>query len=353
MLSAVSSIAQQPTLSKILRTHAVIVLLAVALLTPTAAAQSAASIEKETDPVALFTLGRELYKQGKLQDSYRAYKKSYRIKRGYDVAANLGNVELKLDKHSDAAVHLVFALQNLPPSLENRKKKVATIERLLKKALAHTALYRVIVTPDNATVRVNGTPVDSSPLAEHIGLTPGNHSLTVERKGFHAITQKIAATKGTRETIRIALVALDKTATKPVSIPTKPDTATSKASMPLLIAGFALGGAAVVAGGVMLGLSASKASSREDMLASLGDNSACARPTPPADCSAIADSADAETTLSTAGTTMLIGGGVIAAATAAYALWPRSTASPKTGMQVQPLPILSPTSGGLLLRVRF
>ena len=53
-----------------------------------------------------FRQGKAFVKEDRWEEARRAYLAGYKIKRGYDIAGNLGNVELELGLARDAAEHL-------------------------------------------------------------------------------------------------------------------------------------------------------------------------------------------------------------------------------------------------------
>ena len=64
----------------------------------------------------LFDQAQAAFAKGDKQGAYEAYKAAWALQKSYDIAGNLGNVELKLGMHRDAAEHLAFALDDFPPT---------------------------------------------------------------------------------------------------------------------------------------------------------------------------------------------------------------------------------------------
>src|SRR5688572_17441641 len=58
--------------------------------------------------------GRELFVAQDYAGAYEAQLAAWQLKKSFDIAANLGQVELKLAKHRDAAEHLAYALDHFP-----------------------------------------------------------------------------------------------------------------------------------------------------------------------------------------------------------------------------------------------
>ncbi len=66
----------------------------------------------------LFREAVELAKADKADAAYQKLLEAWSLKQSYDIAANLGGMERKLGKHKEAVEHLEFALKNFPPSVD-------------------------------------------------------------------------------------------------------------------------------------------------------------------------------------------------------------------------------------------
>jgi tetratricopeptide (TPR) repeat protein len=104
--------------SPFLNSVAAVVLLSTTLLTGGLAHSEATPTGADASQNAddLFRAGKVAYKAGKLQEAYEAYRAAWRLKRTYDIAANLANAESQLGKTRDAAEHLAFCIRNFPPT---------------------------------------------------------------------------------------------------------------------------------------------------------------------------------------------------------------------------------------------
>ncbi|MFT3765693.1 MAG: hypothetical protein QM820_09280 [Minicystis sp.] len=121
----------------------------------------------------------------------------------------------------------------------------------------------------------------------------------------------------------------------------------------VIAAGAAVGGAAIVAGAVLLGVSAAKGStvtSLQNQVKSTGcpaDQS-----TATGACADLRDALNSKATLGNAGLWTLVGGGVVGIGTLIYGLaGGGSTKSGKSGLQV--VPVTTADGGGLLVRGTF
>jgi tetratricopeptide (TPR) repeat protein len=328
---------------------------AMTLLLALALATTAHAQVNDTDAIALFKHGQELYRDGKFDESYEAYKKAWDLQKGYDIAGNLGNVEVKLGKYKGAVIHLQYVLDNLPPSIdaERREKIVSKTQQRLNDARSHVAIVKLAMSPDGASVSVDGNDLGTTPLAEPIVLDAGTHQLVAKLDGYDDVSHEINATSGSQETLRIAMVAKGSGGTAAIETgggSDGGDTADDGPSLAIIIAGSVIGVGALGGGIGLLVAASGKASDREDLLAALGSQSGCGGASPPAQCAEIGDLSDQEGTFNTVGAIMLVGGGVVLAATAVYALWPRG-GDDETGVRV--LPTLGPGHAGLTLNGSF
>src|SRR5271156_5274778 len=83
--------------------------------------------------VQLFDQAEDAFAKGDKQGAYNAYRAAWALQKSYDIAGNLGNVELKLGKYRDAAERLAFSLENFPPTGEEATQKAT--ERKLAEAV--------------------------------------------------------------------------------------------------------------------------------------------------------------------------------------------------------------------------
>ncbi|WP_437579612.1 hypothetical protein [Sorangium sp. So ce887] len=65
--------------------------------------ESAAAAQASRDADAAFARGKELYRLGKLDAAYEAYRTAWSLKQSYDIAANLANTEVQRGMKVEAA----------------------------------------------------------------------------------------------------------------------------------------------------------------------------------------------------------------------------------------------------------
>lgn len=128
---------------------------------------------------------------------------AWELEKTYDVAANLGDLELKNGKPRAAAKHLSYSLRALPPtaSAADQKRIRARFEEARKQVTA----ISVRVQPEGASVLVDGEVAGTAPLADDVFVDPGEHTITAQREGYEAVTQIVRADKGDALEVKLEL----------------------------------------------------------------------------------------------------------------------------------------------------
>jgi len=248
----------------------------------------------------LFAQAQTAFAKGDKVAACDAYKAAWALQKSYDIAGNLGGVELKLGRYRDAAEHLAFALDDFPPTGEPAQRQA--VERKLAEALNEIGRLHVRVSVDGASVTVNGV-------------------------------------KGSEQHVALTLV--------PESIPER-----RRPSLGLVIGG---GATAVVGIGTGIGLLVAGANKAADANTLIAPGKAakltCTSPPQPGPCSTLHSTNVASDTLHNAGVPVLVVGAAVAAATLTYGLWPRGGAERSTGVRL--VPVVGAGGGGLLVDGRF
>src|SRR5262245_20529051 len=146
--------------------HFPITLLVAATLTAsgTAFAQAPKASARPAAPAApaktpdradeLFQQAADAFDAGRYPEAQAKLEAAWAIKKTYDIAGNLGVVEVKLGKYTAAAEHLSWALLHFPPTETNKARR--GYEQELAKARAEVAALRIRVSTDGAEITVNG-----------------------------------------------------------------------------------------------------------------------------------------------------------------------------------------------------
>jgi hypothetical protein len=304
---------------------------------------------------ACFREGKARYGADAYEEAYEAYLEGFKLKPNYEVAGNLGNVELKLEKYAAAYTHLKYSLENLPPSqrggdVENRLKEK------LGEALAHVGGRRFDTDPTSSEVTIDGEPIGSGSLGQWIGIEPGERKLVVAKPGYTTVTRTLDIRAGSEEATSIVLVPAAET--DPDRPPPKGGDQGPELMLPLVIAGGVVFAGAIGAGIGLHVAASGKASDREAVTATISDPGACSG-NPSGDlaarCQQVTELADQENTFSNAGTGLLIGGAVVGAAIGIYVIVVLTSGgdgeTDATGLTL--VPSFGPTENGITLLGRF
>jgi len=317
------------------------------MLTASALATRTASAQAADDSVKLYEEGNALYDQSKFPEAEAKYQAAWDRKQTFDVAGNLGNVELMVKQPRDAAEHLSFALRNFPPSADAKKR--AFLEQRFKEAAAQVGAVEVTASVARATVVVDGKEAGTTPLADAVFVDPGEHRIEARLDGYTGETKTVTVPKGERQKIALTL-------TPAAAGTARPPDATPRPTWPY----FVLGGAAVVgigAGIAFLAVGGSKGSDAEQKLADLGGGNPCGAGTPnTTQCQEIQDLTGSKRTFTGLGVGGLVVGGLSLAGLVVYAVagggapdQPRSGSASKLAF----VPIVTSRDAKLELTGRF
>ena len=134
--------------------------------------------------------GNAEYVQKHWEAARDCYIKAWDIKHHFTIAANLADVEMKMNHYAEAVGYLKYVLANVPEGQAD-KRKVA--EEQLTECRNHLTAVRVAVDVTNATVLVDGRDVGQTPLREDLLLEPGKHVISVTKPGYGNQTQELSA----------------------------------------------------------------------------------------------------------------------------------------------------------------
>lgn len=302
---------------------------------PVATSSPAPGAAADDEADQLFSRGNDAFDRGDLDEAYALYKKAWALKRTYDIAGNLGQVELKLGKFRDAAEHLDFTLRLFPPTGKSEPREA--IRRALDAARNEVGALSITVNVRGASVAIDGQPVGLSPFDAPVFVEPGKR--TVEATLEAHLPTRITIDIGKNEVRDIAL------SLTPKSQPPPPPR-----NVPLLITGFGLGLAAAGTGIGLMIPATNKGSDADALLAQL----VASEPDGKCPCGSEPQRArlkgmrqDHDLFFNVAVGTF-VGAGVLAAGSAAYALTPWFQ-RPHTSPSARVLPMVSHQGGGALL----
>jgi hypothetical protein len=299
--------------------------------------------------------------EGKKQAAREEYLAAWTLKKSYDVAGNLGSLEVELGMFRDGAEHLSFAVRHYATTgttaqqLEKAKQRLADAKK-------QVGAVTVTVSVDGAEVLVDGVSVGRAPLEGEIFVEPGARTIEARLNGYEGAKQAVQAEKGSAQSVALTLKALP-VGTAPgavtsapvgggaVTTPEAPKAPKEEAGVPpkvVMIAGGAAAGAALIAGVILTVVANGKAGDAEEQrraLVSSGGPGGCATRT--SACDELLASVDAKDTFSSAAFWSFVGAGAIGAATGIYALVGLKEAE---APRAKAVPIMTSGGGGVLVR---
>lgn len=314
--------------------------------------------KKEPNVPELFDRAQAAFKAGDMRGAYDAYLAAWRIQESYDIAGNLGTVEMKLGKFHDAATHFSYALRSFPPTgLPEQKKR---LERSLAEARARVGVLRVAVSQPNAAILLDGSRLGTSPLEGEVFVEAGPHTLEAKLAGYKDARREIVANVGSAYAVELVLVAVPSDAAAGSEL-RRDDSGPELPDPPPLsdleggrqagvwIGGFTLSALAFAGGITLLVVSNSLRADADALRAELAP-SGCfySQGSKAAACADLKSTIDARNITGNLGVGAMVAGGAVAAGTLTYLLWPRRS-TPRAGARVTALPTGSTTSGGLVV----
>jgi hypothetical protein len=251
----------------------------------------------------LYRQATRLYAARRLSEAEPLYRRAWELQQSYDIASNLGALELELGEPRLAAELLAHALANFPA--RGRGEERAAIEARFAAARKLVGTLRVTVGVAGAEVRLDGRPVGRAPLPSEIFVTPGAHVVEASFPGYADMRLELRATPGVTLAVRL-----------PLAPPAPPAPPPRRSAVPVIV-GASLGLASAVAGAVLLGTS-HRADTLHDSIQRAGQSCAMASP----GCSDLHAAAALSDRLGNAGVAALGIAGALAAGTVAYVVWP-------------------------------
>ncbi|WP_437620920.1 PEGA domain-containing protein [Sorangium sp. So ce1151] len=189
--------------------------LAMSLVLASAAATTSARGEERAKPgpseeserdraVRDFEQGRRAHVAGRLEEAEFFYLRAWARMKSYDIATNLGQVQLQLNKPASAAKYLAFGVRTVGPEIE--PERLARMQALLAEAKAQVGTLRVRVTNvRDAEVLVDGQRVPAEEMKHGLHVEPGHHVLVIRRAGYEEAAIQVAAVAGSHEEIATEL----------------------------------------------------------------------------------------------------------------------------------------------------
>jgi hypothetical protein len=291
--------------------------------------------------------GSDLYAAQKWPEALAAFQEAWALQKTYDIAANLGHTEVKLERWRDAAEHLSFAVKNWPVVGKPEPRELA--KQRLSEARAKVAAVTVEVNVVGAEVLVDGKLVGKAPLEGEVFVDPGAHRVEGRMAGYKGDAVGVQGTAGGTHAVKVVLARED------VEVPSSGGWKT----------GVIIGGAAASVVGLGLGVGFTLAANgkaselvtlRDELQQMTPSGALICEPLTPANSARCADLEAASRKVDTFDGVALagfIGGAALAAGTAAFVVWTRLSSQKVKPPSALVIPTLNASSAGATLTGSF
>lgn len=327
---------------------------------PTASATSAGApppdlIEGSEELQKLYMDGDAALKRNSYTEADLLFTKAWSMSKSFDVAGALGTTKLEEGKYREAAQYLSFAIRNALPST-----KASTRERIkhdLDAAKQKLATIKLTVSLVEATVAIDGAPLDPLFFGPEIFVDPGKRTFEASAEGYLTAKQVVDT-----QAAQIYVVSLTLERKPPPGVPTATVTAPPPATTPFpaKVLG-ATGGGALIIGAVFIGIAEARkqdageiaSKTRVDNLPSCPQKGLGPKP----QCEQLQRAAADADIFGNMGIGFLVGGGALLLGAGAISLFftpstPLQSSS-KLPSATNIAPIVSPNSGGVMVRGTF
>jgi hypothetical protein len=289
---------------------------------PASARSASGSVDGNEEARRLYRSGVAAFDADNPQEARSLLLQAWSIRRTYDVASVLGQVELSLNLPRDAAEHLDFAIRNFPPQLS--AEALQRVRETFSQAEKRVGTLLVRVDRAGSKILVDTKEVGTSPLSSPLFLEPGVHTIQGE-DGSDRVARTVSVEAGATQSLGLDFG-------KSAPPPAQRIAHEGSSIRPIVLIA---GGTLVLVGSALgAGFAMSAASDRErgdKLRANLGDGACQPGREPDASCSALQRASEAHDRDRNISAVSFAVAGTALAATAAYWILTRTDAARETG----------------------
>jgi hypothetical protein len=276
----------------------------------------------------------------RLQEALATWREAWALKRSPFVACNIGRAERLVGSAREAADFLSLCLRlSAAPTTPDEKRRFGQFAADLKHVRGQVAALTIAASESGARIHIDDRLIGVSPLPGEVFVEPGEHRVTAILEGYDRAQMTIGVQPGEARTVSIVLTkpAPRPTMTAPPVLPLThkaPPPAVSPGPSKLwLVPGIS---ATTVALGLGTGLSIVRGEMTDTALASRQDVrlrllNDCTLSDPDPSCSQYIAAEQTRSTMKSAAVASLVAGGLAAAATVVYVLFPGAPIAPSIG----------------------
>jgi tetratricopeptide (TPR) repeat protein len=164
-------------------------LLAILVSAPVALAAPETEAERADLSEQLLQQGREAFEAKRYEEAHQRLSRAYRLLQSYRTACALGQVELELEMHRDAAEHLDICVSRYPAD-DPQQARDRVLDGL-RETRRHVAVFEPLVNVRGATILINGEEVSTTPLETDLFVEPGLRRVTARKAGYQDVSAEL------------------------------------------------------------------------------------------------------------------------------------------------------------------
>lgn len=287
----------------------------------------------------LYDMGNKLYDEQKWAEAEAAYQSAWNLRKSFDLAGNLGSVEMQLGQYRDAAEHLSYAYDEFPTGGKTEDR--AALAKRIEEARLQVGVLTIKTNVVGARLYIDNKLVGQAPLEKGVFVDLGQRVIEARLDGHDDVLRTIEVTKGSKQDLDLRLVP--KSAGQGSG-------GNSKRAV-IIAVGAGLAAAGIGTGIGLWAAGSGKTSDAEGIRTGLNPG-ICPGTTPDimAKCSSLKTTLESHDSLVNAGTGVFIAGAAIGGLTVVYLLTSKKTSS---SIGLEATPIVAPTFAGVSITGRF
>lgn len=287
----------------------------------------------------LYDMGNKLYDEQRWAEAEAAYQSAWNLRKSFDLAGNLGDVEMQLGQYRDAAEHLSYAYDEFPTGGKPEVREA--LGKRIEEARLQVGVLRIKTNLVGARLYVDGKLIGQSPLEKDVFVDVGQRVIEARLDGHDDVLRTIDVTKASTQNIELQIVP-------------KTGGGTSSGNGKRIAVIAAGGSLALVGlgGGIGLWLAASGKTSDADVIRADLSKGVCPGTTSDimGKCSTLRSTLEDHDTFFNLGTGLFATGFLVGVGTVVYAV--ASKKKPGT-VGLQMAPVVAPTLTGISISGHF